>query len=113
MNSDGSDQQWLMDTEAKSRWRVDTTRVRFIETPPENAQLPAEISQGVPFTLAQPFRVNPDEVKLVNVEPVTWPDSCLGIARRQPCLPGQTPGYRIMVEIQGQPTNFMPRSPTR
>jgi WD40 repeat protein len=32
MNNDGADQRWLMDTEAKPRWRVDTTRVRFIDT---------------------------------------------------------------------------------
>lgn len=64
--------------------------------------LPEEISQGILFTLAQPFRATPDEVKLVNVELVTWPDSCLGIARRQPCLPGDTPGYRLTVDIKGQ-----------
>lgn len=106
MNSDGSNPQWLMDTEAKSRWRIDTTRVQFIEASRQNNQLPAEISQGLPFTLAQQFQVNPDEVKLVQIEQTTWLNDCMGIAARRPCATGDTPGYRITVEIQGQPYEF-------
>lgn len=75
-------------------------------TPTATPSLPEEISQGIPFTLAQQFRVMPDEVKLVNVEPVTWPDDCLGISRRQPCLPGETPGYQMAVDIKGQSYEF-------
>jgi TolB protein len=32
MNRDGTDQRWLMDTDAPRRWRMDTTRVRFISS---------------------------------------------------------------------------------
>jgi Tol biopolymer transport system component len=34
MNSDGTDERWLMDTSAPQWWPTDTTRVRFIEVAP-------------------------------------------------------------------------------
>ncbi len=106
MNSDGSEQRWLMAAEAPQRWRPDTTRVRFVEGVQEVPPLPEEISQGVVFTLAQQFRVNPDEIELVSWQQTTWPNGCLGIDRRQPCPQVETPGYRLRLKIKGVPYEF-------
>jgi hypothetical protein len=109
MNSDGAEQRWLMASDMPQRWVPDTTRIRFVEDVQEAPPLPEEISQALAFTLAQQFRVNPDEIELVSWQQTTWPNGCLGIDRRQPCPPGETPGYRLRLKIKGVPYEF--RSP--
>jgi hypothetical protein len=40
------------------------------------------------------------------LQQTTWPNSCLGIVRRQPCLPGEISGYRLTIDIKGQVYEF-------
>jgi hypothetical protein len=62
-----------------------------------------------PFTTAlqrfalDKYNAKPEEVKLVKMEAVDWPDSCLGAA--QPgdiCAQVVTPGYKLQVMIKGK-----------
>jgi hypothetical protein len=47
------------------------------------------------------------EVKIVKVESVEWPDSCLGISRPDArCAQAITPGYRITLEANGKQYEF-------
>jgi hypothetical protein len=53
--------------------------------------------------LAQHLNVDPDTIKLISVEPVDWPDGCLGI--QQPdvmCIMVITPGYKVILEADGK-----------
>lgn len=44
-----------------------------------------------------------DAVRVISFERVTWPDSCLGIQRKDVmCAQAETPGYRIVLEFEGQ-----------
>jgi hypothetical protein len=57
--------------------------------------------------LATQLGIDPTEIQVVAVEPVTWPDSCLGVV--QPgieCAQALVPGYRVIVEAQGQQYEF-------
>jgi hypothetical protein len=51
----------------------------------------------------QQLQLAPDTVELASVEPVEWPDQCLGISLPDRlCAPTITPGYRVMVRAVGQ-----------
>jgi hypothetical protein len=52
--------------------------------------------------LAGQLGASPDALALVSIEPVDWPDACLGI--QEPgvgCATVITPGYRVVVEAGG------------
>jgi hypothetical protein len=47
--------------------------------------------------------IKEDAITVVSVEFVEWPDSCLGITKRDiACAEVITPGYRIILEANGQ-----------
>jgi hypothetical protein len=49
------------------------------------------------------FGVKADEVQLIKMEPVDWPDSCLGAAQvGEICDTVMTPGYKLQVKIKGK-----------
>jgi len=53
--------------------------------------------------LAQRLKIDVNSITLVSVQPVDWPDACLGI--QQPdvmCAQVITPGYKIILEANGQ-----------
>lgn len=53
--------------------------------------------------LARSLGVAEDEIELVRVEAVEWPDACLGVQEEgRMCLQVITPGYRIVFEVAGQ-----------
>lgn len=53
--------------------------------------------------MRQQLQLGPDAIELVSVEPVEWPDQCLGISLPDRlCAPAITPGYRIIVQAGGQ-----------
>jgi 2C-methyl-D-erythritol 2,4-cyclodiphosphate synthase len=53
--------------------------------------------------LAQELRINPDQIEVVEVEGVDWPDSCLGLPEPdEACLTVITPGYRVILEAEGE-----------
>ena len=53
--------------------------------------------------LAQQLNVQVGSVTVVSVEKVDWPDACLGVATPgMMCAQVVTPGYRVILEAQGQ-----------
>jgi hypothetical protein len=53
--------------------------------------------------LAARLRISIDSVRVVSYQSVTWRDSCLGIYYpNQGCLMVITPGYRVVLEANGQ-----------
>jgi len=48
-----------------------------------------------------------DQVKLVSIEPVDWPDGCLGVVHLgMMCIKGPVPGFRIVLEAAGKQYEF-------
>jgi hypothetical protein len=53
-------------------------------------------------TLMQQTRVAYDQIKIIGIESVNWPDGCLGIVvEGLMCTQVVTPGYRVVLEIDG------------
>ena len=52
--------------------------------------------------LAIQLGIAPDDIELVTLEEVIWPDTCLGLPAPELCAPGETPGYRVTLVAQGQ-----------
>ncbi len=48
--------------------------------------------------LAERLGLEPGEIEVAEVEPVDWPDACLGAAlEREVCAQVVTPGYRVIL----------------
>jgi hypothetical protein len=61
------------------------------------------IAMTVSETLAQQLGVDAADVTVVSVEPVDWPDSCLGVSVPDVmCAAVITPGYRVVLEANGE-----------
>lgn len=69
-----------------------------------NEDTPAEQAGGVVRQmLMQQLQVNFDEIEVVSVEAVDWPDACLGVPNPvELCAAVITPGYRVVVNAAGQ-----------
>jgi hypothetical protein len=53
--------------------------------------------------LAQQLYLDPAQIKVVSVEEIDWPDSCLGVSLPdRMCAMVVTPGYKIILETQGK-----------
>lgn len=52
--------------------------------------------------LATQLNIAPTEILVQSIQPVQWPDSCLGITGSGTCLAVITPGFRIILEARGQ-----------
>lgn len=53
--------------------------------------------------LAQQLQLNLDEIEIVSVEQVEWPDACLGVyTADMMCAQVITPGYRVILAVDGQ-----------
>jgi hypothetical protein len=62
-----------------------------------------EAEQRALEDLAKQLKIEPDEIIVKSVESVQWPDSCLGVqATGIMCSMIVTPGYRFVLEAQGQ-----------
>jgi hypothetical protein len=47
------------------------------------------------------------QIEVVSVEPVEWPDACLGLAQAgEMCAQAITPGYRVLLSAAGQEYEF-------
>jgi putative hemolysin len=57
--------------------------------------------------LARKLNVKASEIKLVSIEPVSWPDSCLGLpGPGEMCAEMITDGYRVVMAVNGQNYTF-------
>ena len=76
----------------------DGTTVRVVGAAPMG-----DISEKVKIFLMESLGVNESQINILQIQEVEWPDSCLGISQPdQMCLQVITPGYRILVEVQGK-----------
>lgn len=59
--------------------------------------------QAARGALAAELQVDPDEIRVVSLEPVEWPDSCLGVYKAdQACARQGVPGYRLVLAVAGE-----------
>lgn len=50
--------------------------------------------------IAEQLQVSPDEIRLLEIASVEWPDGCLGLASPdEMCIQVITPGYRLLIGI--------------
>jgi putative hemolysin len=57
--------------------------------------------------LARKLNLKASEIKLVSIEPVSWPDSCLGLpGPEEMCAEMITDGYRVVLSVNGQNYTF-------
>jgi hypothetical protein len=71
-------------------------------TKPAGDDLPPFMPALLKFALDK-FDAKPDEVQLIKMEPVEWPDSCLGAAQAgEICASVITPGYKLQVKIKNK-----------
>lgn len=76
------------------------------EEPPAAASDPAASDEMVK-ALANTLGVAPEALTVLSVEPVNWPDTCLGVTSMDiMCGEAITPGYRIVVEVDGAQTTL-------
>ncbi|NLE77261.1 MAG: hypothetical protein GX605_10990 [Chloroflexi bacterium] len=68
---------------------------------PATPEAPPEAVTAALRILGQQFRADADLVRLLDWEPVTWSDGCLGVPLPSACTEALVPGYRMEVEIQG------------
>jgi hypothetical protein len=52
--------------------------------------------------LAMRLALDADRVVVDRVEERLWPDTCLGLPAPELCAPGETPGYRVVLEALGR-----------
>lgn len=65
------------------------------------AETPAAV-ETARFALAGQFRLAMDDIHLLQWERIDWPNGCLGIPMRSVCTEAIAPGYRLVLEIDGQ-----------
>lgn len=69
----------------------------------ETASTGNDIAAMVSQTLAQQLQINADQIEIVSVENVDWPDACLGVyTADMMCAQVITPGYRVVLAADGQ-----------
>jgi hypothetical protein len=62
-----------------------------------------DVEQAVIARAAQDLGMEASGIKIIKVEAVEWPDSCLGVqVKGMMCLMVITPGYRVTLEAGGQ-----------
>ncbi len=71
-------------------------------TPPSGDPVPPFMLALQKFALDK-FNARPNEIRVLKIEPIDWPDACLGAAQAgEICAQMLTPGYRLQVEINGK-----------
>jgi hypothetical protein len=62
----------------------------------------ASLSETARSDLASRLNIPANEIEVVSVEPVNWPDTCLGVYHPgQACAAVMTPGWRIVLHARG------------
>jgi hypothetical protein len=67
---------------------------------PTSPPTAADIAQ---LALGQQLNINPAAISIISVEPVEWPNACLGVqVEGQTCAQVVVPGYLVMLEAERQ-----------
>ncbi len=80
-------------------------------TPEQNTAIDPAVQKqvvgAVQAVLAKKLKVKASQIGLVSIEPVSWPDSCLGLAGPdEMCAQMITDGYKIVLSVNGQNYTF-------
>ena len=71
-------------------------------TPSQPGATPMPAAAAAQVALATKLGIGADQISVVSVEHVEWPDACLGAAAEgEMCAQVLTPGYRIVLEVNG------------
>jgi hypothetical protein len=87
------------------------TPTQVAATPPPTSA-PTEVSSAAAQeaaiqALSVKYNIPADQIKVVSIEPVTWPNGCLGVViPGVMCTDVVTDGYRIIMEANGQQYEF-------
>jgi hypothetical protein len=69
----------------------------------EPTGLPPKAVQDAQKQLVDQLSALGEQVRIVEIEPASWPDTCLGLGRPdEVCAQVITPGWRVILEINGQ-----------
>ncbi|MBM2847981.1 MAG: hypothetical protein HW418_923, partial [Anaerolineales bacterium] len=83
-----------------------TTPVPPTTLPPTSTHIPVDTppaQRAAVQALAAALGLSVDQIKLVSIEAVDWPDGCLGVRRVGVlCTQVITPGFRIVLEANGK-----------
>jgi hypothetical protein len=73
-------------------------------TPPDDS---LTVAAAVQQAAAAQLNLSAEQIKVISVEAVEWPDGCLGVQRPEVmCIQVITPGFRVIVEADGQPYEY-------
>ena len=84
-------------------WGISFSTVLAFE--PTEATSPAVFPKPVQILsnyLADLLAIKQSDIEVMRVEEMTWPDTCLGLPSPGRCAPGETPGYRVTLQILGK-----------
>jgi hypothetical protein len=85
----------------------DTSGINFnivLAFDPTEATSPAVFPRPVQILrdyLAGLLAIKQSDIEVMQVEEMLWPDTCLGLPSPARCAPGETPGYRVTLQISG------------
>lgn len=75
------------------------------ETTPDGFP-PLVVSEAI-TQLSQELNITTEEIDISELSQVDWPDACLGIPLEgQACAQVITPGFRVLLEVDGQQYEF-------
>ena len=88
-----------------------STDAAVTATPVQNASIDPAVQKKVvgaaQTRLARKLNLKASQIKLVSIEPVSWPDSCLGLpGPDEMCAEMITDGYRVVLSVNGQNYTF-------
>lgn len=103
---DGQEYEYRTDMEGKQIRSVEGGEQAGSGPIPEDSQLPGSVLSARQV-LSQRIGVDLDQIEIVSVEQVEWPDSCLGVKQAgQMCAMVITPGYRVVFRVDGKQYEF-------
>jgi hypothetical protein len=114
VGSDSTDQDTsLSETDEPGLTTLPTATVTLSPTAEPESQVQSHLPipsaptfpQPVEFVrldLAEQLGIALDDIEVVQLEEVIWPDTCLGLPAPELCAPGATPGYRVTLMALGQ-----------
>ena len=86
-----------------SACRGSSTQASTTRQPTPRPTSPPTAADIAKLALGQQLNINPAAISIVSVEPVEWPNACLGVQEQgQMCAQVVVPGYLVMLEAERQ-----------
>ncbi|HMB24451.1 MAG: hypothetical protein ACM33V_07595 [Chloroflexota bacterium] len=72
-------------------------------TPAASPEIPPQVVVDAQQWLATQLGIEVEQVQIVEVQPVEWTDSCLGLGQpNESCLQATTPGWQVIFDVNGK-----------